>query len=667
MFRFFDRESAADLYLFPGEDECVSLAACDLFRDMESVSGHPMKQVEKPLEDKCTLLLGTLSNPACASWAVENGVSTQDIAGKWEHYLLQTLDDHTLVILGSDPRGTMWGIYDLSRRYLHVDPLYLWTDHPIDRMDEAIVEDVCLSDGPKTYRFRGWFINDEDLITGLCGKGQRDRNYHFQKDYLPLLERITETALRLRQNLLIPCSFLDIDNPDDEALVRHITRRGMFISMHHQEPVGVHQHTVDRWWPEDRNTNYIDHPERYEQIWRHYIRKWSKYPNVIWQLGLRGRGDQPVWHENDRVPDTVQGRGELISQAIQKQLSIVCEEYAGHEILSTSTLWMEGMPLYKANALHFPESTMIVMSDFGPDQMWGEGYETAPRLSVHAYGVYYHLAFWGCGPHLVPGNPLDKIAFNFRRALEKGDTTYAIVNVSNIREFACGIGFLSEATWDMTSADEQTYLDTWCARQYTASHAHDIAGIITDYHQCFAEMDSTVYPRQMVLMDGMCKRLGQKLLQILHGEELTPMHIQNKRLFDFPDTDSFLTHYEKLTREGQTRFDMLHSRAQSLLPLIDDTRRTYYVDSILVPIEIMQGLYGWVHGLTSAAIAMRTHADQVMVLSEIQRAADALKSCILYRKQAAHDFWEDWYSSDALMDLNGIWKETTLLIQDCQR
>ena len=62
----------------------------------------------------------------------------------------------------------------------------------------------------------------------------------------------------------------------------------MFISMHHQEPVGVHQFTVDRYWKERGidDINYSEYKENYEEVWRHYIRKWSRYDNVIWQAGL---------------------------------------------------------------------------------------------------------------------------------------------------------------------------------------------------------------------------------------------------------------------------------------------------------------------------------------------------------------------------------------------
>lgn len=43
------------------------------------------------------------------------------------------------------------------------------------------MEPVCIKDAPKSFGFRGVFINDEDLLTGWKeGSGIRDVDYHVQ-------------------------------------------------------------------------------------------------------------------------------------------------------------------------------------------------------------------------------------------------------------------------------------------------------------------------------------------------------------------------------------------------------------------------------------------------------------------------------------------------------
>ena len=45
-------------------------------------------------------------------------------------------------------------------------------------------------DGPKTFKFRGWFINDEDLLMGFSRGGVPERGYDFHKDYFNCLYEI---------------------------------------------------------------------------------------------------------------------------------------------------------------------------------------------------------------------------------------------------------------------------------------------------------------------------------------------------------------------------------------------------------------------------------------------------------------------------------------------
>ena len=50
---------------------------------------------------------------------------------------------------------------------------------------------------------------------------------------------VVETLLRLKFNLVIPASFLDIENPPEKKLFDAVARRGIYISQHHVEPLGL--------------------------------------------------------------------------------------------------------------------------------------------------------------------------------------------------------------------------------------------------------------------------------------------------------------------------------------------------------------------------------------------------------------------------------------------
>ena len=61
--------------------------------------------------------------------------------------------------------------------------------------------------------------------------------------------------------------------------------------MHHQEPVGAGALQLDLHFPEIKGTTYASHPDQWRKAWKRYVGEWAKFPDVVWQIGLRGRRD----------------------------------------------------------------------------------------------------------------------------------------------------------------------------------------------------------------------------------------------------------------------------------------------------------------------------------------------------------------------------------------
>ncbi len=664
----FDRTHPVKVWIAPHEKKCVGLAAQDFLNDVLAVCGRPGQIIRNGEKTDDQVVIGTVTNPLLRKKLKQDGVDASGIEGKWEYFLLES-NENTLYLIGSDERGTMWALYECSRRILGIDPMYHFTDHAPIRKETIEIQDLKVVDGPESYRFRGWFINDEDLIMGYCRQGRPEKEYDFHQDYAPMLSMIVETALRMKQNLLIPASHIDMDDPAQEALVKLVTDRGLFISMHHQEPVGVNQQRLDRWFKSrgdnTENLNYMDHPEKYRQIWRHFIRKWAKYPNVIWQLGLRGRGDRPVWYQNDRIPDTPEARGALISAAIRDQWHIIAEETGQEDFFCSSTLWMEGMPLYRAGTLQFPKNAIIVLSDFGPDQMWGSEYAETPRRADVSYGVYYHVCFWGCGPHLVQGNRPEKILYNYNRAFRLGDTTYSVLNVSNIREHVLGISTVAECTWLFQGLTPQEAEKSWCQEVLDLPDGKDAAELYTAYFDAYSHLDDTGLSGRMLLMDGMCKRVALMLMKIIQGEELIKIDIQNKRLFDFATTEAFIAFYMEVTAKGIEHFEAVSARARAYLPQIPKERRAFFQNNLIVQLQTILGLYQWVNALCKAAQYRRTDADSALFRLSVQQGAMALQSILDEREKGLSKKWRYWWAGDTLIDAETMIKKTKELL-DCE-
>lgn len=667
MFTLFDADRIADVFVPANEPDSVALAVEDFARDAERVGGRrPVAKRFAPRDESGYLLVVTLGNDGTDRILDERGVDAGAIGGGWERYLIRTFGPvgENLVVVGSDPRGTMWGIYHLCEHVLGVDPAHLWTDNdpaPRERIDIESIDFV--SDEP-TFRYRGWFLNDEDL---LCewrqDGGRRYIDYPFYEHVIhqDVLARVIETALRMRQNLMIPASFVDIMNPAEENLVRTVTGRGMFVSQHHVEPLGVSHFAWDNYWAargREIPCSFVTQRDAYLEIWRAYAERWARYPNVIWQLGLRGRGDRPVWFHDDAVPPSDAERGALISDAYAAQHAIIADVLGTTDFPSTTTLWMEGSHLQRDGHLAFPPGVTIVFSDLGSSQMMQDDFDQTERRPEHTYGVYHHVCFWGDGPHLAQGTSVGKLAHNYRRAHEMGDTHYSILNVANVREVILGAGAVAELTWKADAFDPGDYLERWLSRELGADAVAPARAAYDAWFDAFHVLRDAKRPDELLLIDGMTRRLALKLLDLLEGNVEESKLGYYRHLDDFADADEFLGYFHDALAAAEPRWQAVQRALYDAAPTVAPGRRRFFTDHFVVQYETIVGIYRWTHALLEAARASRDGAGSGDVAALIDTAASALEKALLDRRKAEHGVWRNWYRGDRKMNLPGVLERT---------
>lgn len=466
--KLFDEKSSVGLCL-RCDEEAVRLAAIDLQRDLRRISGQPNGFV---FSEEGSIIIG-----------VE--------PGEPESYTVEV--GQTVSIIGGDVLGAVYGIYAFSNRCLGVLPMHALVDVFPKKVERLELSSCRLTSGERVVRWRGWFLNDEDLLTELVySGGKRHIDYPFYGDVMhtDVLDMVLEAALRLEINLVIPASFVDILNPDERKLVDAVCRRGLYISQHHVEPVGVSYFAADayikRHGNEEEALSFIANRSRMEEIWRVYIHAWAAYgKHVVWQLGLRGKGDEAVWKADPNAPMTDEARGALITDAIATQHRMIREEM-GEDFPSTATLWNEGSALYGKGFLKLPEGTIAIFADFGISQMFGEDFYSMPRLPGKHYGVYYHSAFWTCGPHLCEGCRPEKMVRSLRHAHEKSSLHYAILNVSNVRPVHYSAMVFSEVLCDPVNADADAITARLDERLFGEAGAK-VKELRTAYYDAFAD------------------------------------------------------------------------------------------------------------------------------------------------------------------------------------
>ena len=174
----------------------VSIAARNLQTDLQKVCGG---QITFSSAADANIIVGTIGHSAAIDQLVKaKKIDGKALKGKLEKYIITTIGQQ-LVIAGSDRRGTIFGIYELSQQ-LGVSPWYYWADVPVVHHDKIFVKNGVFTDGEPVVRYRGIFINDEAPCLTSWVKNTFGTDYGGHDFY----EKVFELILRLKGNFLWP-------------------------------------------------------------------------------------------------------------------------------------------------------------------------------------------------------------------------------------------------------------------------------------------------------------------------------------------------------------------------------------------------------------------------------------------------------------------------------
>ncbi|WP_353139141.1 alpha-glucuronidase family glycosyl hydrolase [Pseudopedobacter sp.] len=129
-------QSKASNILYDENDfDGVKRAIRDLQSDIKKVTDREPALNNKT--SKTTIIIGTIGKSALIDDLIKNKkINVNGITGRWESTLIEVVQNPTtaieqaLVIAGSDKRGTIYGIYEISYQ-AGVSPWYYWADVPV--------------------------------------------------------------------------------------------------------------------------------------------------------------------------------------------------------------------------------------------------------------------------------------------------------------------------------------------------------------------------------------------------------------------------------------------------------------------------------------------------------------------------------------------------------
>lgn len=197
-------ETAVNILIDEKDQKGISLAVENLQDDFNAVFGLKPHLLTEASGGNC-IIIGSLNSCYIQQLVKKKKLDDKELQGKNEKYILTTVEkplegiEKALVIAGSDRRGTIYGIYELSKQ-IGVSPWYWWMDVPVVKRTEAYVLPGMFTDGEPAVKYRGIFLNDEaPCLTSWVKQyfGTDFGNHHFYA-------QVCELILRLKGNFLWP-------------------------------------------------------------------------------------------------------------------------------------------------------------------------------------------------------------------------------------------------------------------------------------------------------------------------------------------------------------------------------------------------------------------------------------------------------------------------------
>jgi hypothetical protein len=475
------RGSAAPIFVNGSDWAGVQRAAGDLQADIERVTGVKPRLGNAP-EGTTAVLIGTLGKSPLIDGLVKSGkIKPAAIAGKWESFLIVTVANplpgikQALVIAGSDKRGTIYGIYELSEQ-LGVSPWYWFADVPVRHHNALSILPGTYVQGPPAVKYRGLFINDEaPALTGWAKEKFGGLN---SKMYTHVFELI----LRLRGNYLWPAMWDNAFNEDDPENPRLADEYGVVMGTSHHEPM---MRSYQEWMHRKDHLgngewNYATNKDAIQKFFREGIENGKNYEAVV-TMGMRGENDVGMASTGSFESDKAQLENIIVDQ---RQILRDVLHKDPKEVPQLWALFTEVLKYYDAG-MKVPDDITLLFTDDNVGDIRRLPTAAEAKRSGGA-GIYYHMDMHG-GPYSyqwLNSNPLPKIWDQMNLAYRYGADRIWIVNIGDIKPLEVPIEFFLRLGWDPNTLTKDRIADwtrAWAAREFGAKHAAEIADIVGKY------------------------------------------------------------------------------------------------------------------------------------------------------------------------------------------
>ncbi len=635
-------DGSATILVDASQPTPVRRAAQDLASDMEKVFGTAPRIVSSADQaGAVSIVLGDEDAGAAPADHAPDPEAFSITSGRGKRRIVR--------LAGADMRGTLYAIYQFSQEYLGVDPMYYWTDNePAKHASIQIPAKLDRKFPAPVFRYRGFFINDEDLLTGWApGEGKDHTGIS-----LAVWNKIYETILRLKGNMVVAGSWPFPNDPQDPL----IAERGLLLNQHHAEPLGVN---FSRW-PHDVPYNFTANPQAIENAWKNAVAAYPKGQDILWEIGLRGLSDMPYAALDPAVQGDEKAQGRLISKALAEQVAIVRAKYPNAVFITD--LWMEGNKLMRQGDLVIPKGVITVWADAG------YGYIRDENQAKPGQGAYVHAAMYNSRANqLSELTPVSRLFSSLGRFQQAGATSFLLVNTSDIRPVPMGASAVLDFGWKGSAiGSSDAFYKQWSKEEFGDRAADQVAAVYKAYFEAPATLPGTP-----------ARPYGDNYYHTAARDMLRGVMIQYP-IYHFPGQAPFwfkpspqplpydagealeqAQHEIQQCGDAQPRWDAVWKQAEAAEPLVEPSRRNFYQAGVLTMITINRASNDMLLSLSQAVAAFHK-GDHATASAKTDRALADIDAIEASETKAEYGKWKGWYHGDWL---TGVARTRELVVE----
>lgn len=469
----------------PEDNSAVRIAAGNLAGDFGLVTGNEAHVIDVP-GGNTVVIAGSLGTPIIDGLIEKKLIDASDLKGKREKYIMTTIRnpypgvDEALVIAGSDRRGTVYGIYELSEQ-IGVSPWYDWADVPVEKRSDLSVKRGKYTAGEPAVKYRGIFLNDEaPCLTGWV-KNTYGTEYGDHRFY----ERVFELILRLRGNYLWPAMWSWAFYADDPENGPTADRMGVIMGTSHHEPMARNHQEWARHRKEYGVWDYATNQAVIDKFFREGIERSKNTEDVI-TIGMRGDGDAPMGgsegKDHEYVPQYE--RNIRLLQKIFKNQRKIIKDVTGEDAGKRQQVWAiykEVQDLYD-RGLRAPDDVIYLLCD----DNWGNVRRlpnAEERKHPGGWGMYYHVDYVGAprNSKLLNCTPIQNMWEQLKLTYDYGVDKLWILNVGDLKPMEYPITLFFDMAWNpgkYNAATVNDHTEAFCNQQFGEEQGPEAARIL---------------------------------------------------------------------------------------------------------------------------------------------------------------------------------------------